>query len=278
MMHRAPAEQSRSPPEVILVTGCSSGIGKACCDRLAKGERRIYGASRRHCTGEGWRYTKLDVDDEASVQCVVRELAGCEVRIDALVHCAGSSLAGAVEDTTIDEAKRQLETNFFGTIRVLRAVLPIMRRQGGGKIIVIGSIGGLIGLPYLPYYSASKFALNGLVEALRLEVGPMGIEVTILHPGDVQTAISADQVFARNATAASPYHETFRKMVGLYDRNVRAGRSPDVVAQRIERLLSREHLPVHSVIGSPLELAAVALKAVLPSRAFEYLFKQGYEL
>ena len=220
----------------------------------------------------------MDVTDEASVQAAVDEVVRREGRIDALVHCAGVSLAGSLEDTTIDEAKRQFDTNFFGTARVLRAVLPVMRRQGSGKIIVIGSIGGLIGLPYIGYYSASKFALNGLVEALRMEVRPFGIEATIVHPGDFNTAISTNQACASNANADSVYFPDCRRTVELYDASVRRARSPDVVAREVERLLRCPRLPVHSVVGSRVEILALRLKSLLPPRGFEYLFRRSYKL
>jgi NAD(P)-dependent dehydrogenase (short-subunit alcohol dehydrogenase family) len=266
------------PTNVVLVTGSSSGIGKACCDRLANSGRRVYGSCRTQYAGQGWQYTRLDVNDEYSAHRAIEEVANREGCIDALVHCAGSSLAGSVEDTTVDEAKVQFDTNFFGTVRVLRAVLPVMRKQGHGKIIVIGSIGGLIALPFIAHYSASKFALNGLIEALRLEVAPWGIDATILHLGDFNTAISANQVCSRNATVASPYFAAFQQAIDLYDRNVRSARSPDVVAYKVESLLSRRHLPARCVVGSPIEVFALAMKAVMPPRGFEYLFRRRYGL
>src|SRR5262249_11395805 len=127
---------------VVLVTGSSSGIGRAICDRLGGSGARVYGGSRSACTPDSWNYLNLDVTDDASVQAAVEEVISREGRIDALVNCAGVSLAGPIEDTTIEEAKWQFETNFFGTVRLIRAVLPGMRRQASGKIIVIGSIGG----------------------------------------------------------------------------------------------------------------------------------------
>jgi NAD(P)-dependent dehydrogenase (short-subunit alcohol dehydrogenase family) len=263
---------------VVLVTGCSSGIGKACCDRLAGAGRSVYGASRTPCAPGRWRYVAMDVTDDASVARAVGAVMAQEGRIDALVHSAGVSLAGAVEDATLEEAKRQFDTNFFGTVRVLRAVLPAMRAQAGGRIIVIGSIGGLIGLPFIGHYSASKFALDGLVEALRLEVAPFGIEACLLHPGDFRTAISANQILSRNAGEHSAYAATCRRMVELYDEGVRQAPPPDGVARRVEHLLSRRRLPVRSVLGSPVEVAAVWLKSVLPARSFEALFRTAYRL
>jgi NAD(P)-dependent dehydrogenase (short-subunit alcohol dehydrogenase family) len=263
--------------EVVLVTGCSSGIGKACAELLASG-RRVYGASRTSCTPQSWRYVTMDVTDGTSVARAIDEVMQREGRIDALVHCSGFSLAGSVEDTTTEEAARQLDTNFFGTVRALRAVLPVMRRQGSGRIIVIGSIGGLIALPFLSYYSASKFALDGLVEALRLEVDQFGIQVTALHPGDFKTAISDHQIMSRNANGNSPYAATCNRTVEIYDNNVRHARPADVVARKVEALLSRRRLPVRCVVGSPTEVAAVWLKSLLPSRAFESIFRSAYKL
>lgn len=273
-----PPKPASPPPDVVLVTGSSSGIGKACCDRLASGTRRVYGASRTPSASERWTHVAMDVTDDASVERAVGEVVRREGGIGGLVHCAGISLAGAFEDTTVDEASRQFDTNFFGAVRVLRAVVPVMRGQGAGKIIVIGSIGGLIGLPYIGYYSASKFALDGLVESLRMEIRPFGIEATVVHPGDFNTAISTNQILCANANSDSAYFAACQRTIEIYDTNVRMARSADIVARKIERLLSRRRLPVRSVLGTPTEVLGVWLKSVLPSRSFEYLFRKSYKL
>ena len=274
----APPVSVSRHPDVVLVTGSSSGIGRACCDRVAGGGRRVYGASRTPGDAARWTYVAMDVTDDASVARAVDEVVRREGRIDALVHCAGISIAGSFEDTTVEEANRQFDTNFFGAVRVVRAVLPVMRRQGAGKLIVVGSIGGLMGLPYIGYYSASKFALDGLVQALRMEIRPFGIEATVVHPGDFNTAISANQILCANANSDSAYFAACQRTIGIYDTNVRGARPADVVARRIERLLSRRRLPVRSVLGTPSEVFGVWLKSVLPSRSFEYLFRKSYKL
>lgn len=265
-------------PDVVLVTGCSSGIGMACSEYLAEAGRRVYGASRTPCAPQRWQHVVMNVNDDASVERAVGAVMAQEGRIDALVHCAGVSFAGAVEDVTVEEAKRQFDTNFFGTTRILRAVLPIMRRQRSGRILVIGSIGGLIGLPFLGHYSASKFALNGLIEALRIEVAPLGVQACLVHPGDYRTAISANQIVSANAGAGSAYATACHRMVSIYDEGVRRAPPPQAVARRVDRLLRRRRLPVRSVIGSPVEVAAVWLKAVLPGRGFEGLLRNVYGL
>jgi NAD(P)-dependent dehydrogenase (short-subunit alcohol dehydrogenase family) len=262
--------------EVVLVTGCSSGIGGMVCDRLARRGTSVYGASRSLCAPEQWTYLRLDVTDATSVRGVVEEVLRREGRIDALVNCAGVGLAGALEDTADDEAMRHFDTNFFGTTRMLRAVLPAMRRQARGRIIVIGSIGGLIGLPYVGYYSAAKFALDGLVEALRNEVAPFGIQATIVHPGDLDTAFTANRVVARQSRSASAYADAFRDTLAFYAAQEKNAPKPDAVARLIERLLRRRALPGRVVVGSPLERLGVLGKSILPGRSFQYLFRKAY--
>lgn len=263
--------------KVALVTGSSSGVGRACCDRLAaQGGWRVYGGSRTAIAGEGWSYLGMDVTDDASVARAVEELLAREGRIDALVHCAGVSLVGSIEDTTVEEARRHLDINYFGSVRVIRAVLPTMRQQASGRIIVIGSIGGLIGLPYQAHYSAGKFALDGLVEALRTEVRPFGIEASVLHPGDLNTAIGVNRVISENANDSSAYDAAFRSAVAFYAASEKKGPAPDVVARAVERMLHRRRLPVRTVVGTALELMGVWSKTVLPARSFEYLMRQAY--
>ena len=200
----------RSSAAVVLVTGCSSGVGKAICDQLAASGMTVYGGSRTPCTPSQWTHVPLDVTEQSSVDAAVAEVLRRESRLDALIACAGVGLAASLEDTEDDEARRHFDTNFFGTARMIRAVLPAMRKQSSGKIMVIGSIGGLIGLPFVPYYSASKFALDGLVEALRGEVAPFGIQATIIHPGDLNTGFATNRVFGRNVGATSAYQGRFQ--------------------------------------------------------------------
>lgn len=261
---------------VVLVTGSSSGIGRACCDRLANNNRRVYGASRTAVTAPCWSYVKMDVREDHSVDNAIESILRRDECIDEVVHCAGFSLAGPFEETTVEEARAQFETNYFGTVRVLRAVLPIMRRQANGKIVVIGSIAGVIALPYVCHYAASKFALDGLIEAVRYEVDRFGIEITILHPGDFDTALGANQVCSQKTDANSPYFAEFRRLIDLYAASMRGAPSPDTVARSVERLLNLSRMPARVCVGSGKEVAAVWLKSTLPTRLFSYLFRKSY--
>ena len=267
----------------VLVTGTSSGMGRAVADRMATAGWRVHGGSRRapepHAGGRpAWTPLPLDVTSAASVEAAVAATIEAAGRLDALVHCAGISVAGAIEDISIGEVERQFATNYLGTVRMLHGVLPAMRRQGRGRIVVVGSIGGLIGLPFIGHYSASKFALDGLMQALRIEVRPFGVEATILHPGDIRTDISANQLEGERTGQGSAYHAPFRATVDAYDKAVREARPPDVVADAVLHLLARRRLPPRLIVGSPTERAGVILKAVLPPRLFELVIRSSYRL
>ena len=188
-------------PLVVLVTGASSGIGKACAELLFARGCRVYGTSRQapRALVEArtsdlaplLRMIPLDVTSDDSVDAAVGVVLACEGRLDAVVNNAGFGVAGAAELTTIEEAREQFETNFFGTVRVCRAVLPVMRQQGSGRILNISSIAGRIGIPFQAFYSASKFAIEGFSEALRMEVAPFGVKVVLIEPGDFRTGFTA---------------------------------------------------------------------------------------
>jgi NAD(P)-dependent dehydrogenase (short-subunit alcohol dehydrogenase family) len=267
---------------VALVTGSSSGIGRAVADRLGAARWTVYGASRRAMGltngSKLWTPLPLDVTSGASVEAAITDVLGSEGRIDALIHCAGISIAGAIEDVTIAEAERQLATNYLGTVRMVKAVLPAMRRAGRGRLIIVGSIGGLIGLPFIGHYSASKFALDGMVQALRIEIAPFGLEATILHPGDIKTDISANQVEGERTGPQSAYHDRFKATVAAYDKAVAAARKPDVVADAVVRLLGQRRLPPRMIVGTASERAGVGLKALLPPRIFETIIRRTYGL
>jgi len=270
---------------VALITGSSSGIGRAVADRLAKDGWHVYGGSRRGPAAEAgapssqsWTPITLDVTSDASVETAVGSILDAESRIDLLVHCAGISVAGSIEDVSLDEAAQQLATNYLGAVRVMRAVLPAMRQAQRGRIIMIGSIGGLIGLPFIGHYSASKFALDGMVQALRIEIAPFGIEATVLHPGDIQTDISTNQVEGQSTGPGSAYLDRFKSTIGAYDKAVRGARKPTVIADAVARALRRRQLPARIIAGTPNERAGVVLKALLPPRVFERILRKTYGL
>jgi NAD(P)-dependent dehydrogenase (short-subunit alcohol dehydrogenase family) len=269
-------------PGVALVTGASAGIGRSCADRLAAGGWRVTGASRRGTAGSGTRATDsgaapaeqwtglvMDVNEDQAVRSGVAGIVEREGRLDAVVAAAGWGLAGAVEYTTIAEAKAQFETNFWGCVRVVQAALPLMRAQRSGRIVLISSIGGIIGVPFQAYYSASKFALEGFAESISYEVAPFGISVTLVQPGNFATDFTASRKVAAKAAQETPYASAMRKAIQVMERDERNGAPPGDVAAAVQRVLAARRPPRRVSVGKPGERAGLLAKRLLPFRLFE---------
>jgi NAD(P)-dependent dehydrogenase (short-subunit alcohol dehydrogenase family) len=252
-----------------IVTGASAGIGKACADRLAATGWSVTGASRRGTGGPGWTGLVMDVDSDEAVADGVASVVKRDGRIDALVAAAGWGVAGAAECTTIAAAKAQFETNFWGCVRVVQAVLPQMRAQRTGRIILISSIGGAIGIPFQAYYSASKFALEGFAEAVAYEVAPFGVQVTLVQPGNIATDFTASRVIAEGAAADSAYAAAMMKAVSLMARDEANGAPAEQVAAAVERVLSARRPQRRVSVGKAGERAGLLAKRLLPFRVFE---------
>jgi len=193
------------------------------------------------------------------------------------VSNAGIAIAGPLESTSIEEAQHQLDVNLFGALRVCRAVLPIMRRQHGGYIVSIGSIGGLIAIPYQPLYSASKFALEGMMESLRMEVRPFGIRVVLIEPGDTRTPITQNRIVTADATVQSTYRSFITALRRMAD-DEQKGPGPESVARLLHRILNNPNPRLRYTVGPVLQRAAVWLKRLLPNAALEYGMRKYYRL
>lgn len=266
-----------SDTPIALVTGASSGIGQACADRLAGLGFRVYGTSRQ----SGFRPVSfeplvMDVTDDDSVERGVAGVLRQHGRIDCVVNSAGYGLGGSIEDTSIEEARLQLDVNLLGVMRVCRAVLPSMRRQRSGVIINISSLGGLFGLPFQGLYSASKFALEGLSESLRLETRTFGIRVVLVEPGDVQTAITSNRVLARAALEGSPYRDTFQRVLGIVGKDEAHGVSPSEVAAVVARIAGSRRPRLRYTVGHPSQRLMALLKRTLPWSMCERLLQSHY--
>jgi len=175
---------------VAVVTGASSGISEAIAGRLTEAGYRVFGASRRQ-PGGGVEHIAMDVNDDESVRAGVASVLATAGRIDVLVNNAGYLCAGAVEEIPLADAKAQFETNYFGVLRATLAVLPAMRERGTGHVITVSSLAGLVPVPFWDHYNASKFAVEGLMETLRHEVRPFGIQVALVEPGSIKTPFYA---------------------------------------------------------------------------------------
>jgi NAD(P)-dependent dehydrogenase (short-subunit alcohol dehydrogenase family) len=257
-------EEARS----VLITGASAGIGRACAETLHAAGWAVTAASRRGTAPAGCTGLVMDVDDDDSVRTGVAGMLAQRGRIDALVAAAGWGLAGAAEQCTMAEAKAQLETNFWGCVRVVQQVLPAMRASGAGRIVLVSSLGGLIGIPFQAFYTASKFALEGYGEALGYEVAPFGVQVTLVEPGNIRTDFTASRRPA--ATAADPpYAAAFAKALAVMERDETNGPPASTVAAVVRRVLESASQPRRVSAGKPGERMGLVAKRLLPFRLFQ---------
>lgn len=272
---------------VVLITGASTGFGKATADHLASRGMRVFGTSRRapsepvppegKAVGDAGGVTmlNLDVRDDESARACVESVMAIAGRIDVLVNNAGYGLAGAFEETSLDEARAQLETNLLGAARMMQAVLPRMREAGAGRIINISSLAALVGVPFHPWYTASKFALSGLSDSVRLEVHRFGIQVCAVEPSDFATEGTQNRVWAKEKLEA--YTPARDNAVAEMIRSEQSGPPPEGVAKLIERLIHEPRLRARYRVGN--EAAWVpAAKALLPSSVFESLLRKNYKM
>ena len=225
--------------KIALVTGASSGIGKATAERLATAGYTVYGTSRRGAqTGQqAFAMLPLDVTSDESVEAAVNELLRLEGRIDLLVNNAGFGVAPAgAEESSIDQARSIFDTNFFGVVRMTRAVVPYMRKQGGGRIINIGSVLGFLPMPYGALYAATKHAIEGYSESLDHELRTRGIRVSVIEPAYTKTTFDAN--FLEPDAKLDEYREVRAAVNQRVKEVMTTAEQPGVVADVVLRAAS----------------------------------------
>ncbi len=256
------------PSPVALITGCSSGIGRATALLLAEKGWRVFAAARRPETLDNLASAHitplpLDVTDEASMIAAVKQILAQAGRIDALVNNAGYTEVGPLEEAHADEIRRQFETNTFGPLRMAQLVLPTMRAQGSGRIVNVSTMGGRIVIPFIGLYNGSKFALEALSDALRMEARPFGVRVIVVEPGGVRTnfndtALQRAQRFVTDAN--SPYHRYFEPLNRFITQATASSSPPETVAQVIAHALTTKR-PRTRYVATP---DARIMLAILP--------------
>ena len=263
---------------IILITGITSGFGRAMASQLSLDGHRVYGTYRRDSDPlPGVTYIKADVQDLESLKNAVTQVVEAEGRIDTLISNAGMGVGGPLEFTSIEDARRQMDVNFMGMVRLVSLVVPIMRRQQHGHIICISSIGGLMGLPYQGMYSASKFAIEGYCEALRLEVRQFGIKVTVINPGDFSTGFTAQRDKVDNPDALAAYPGYAKSMQSIeHDEN--SGLQPDRLALRISKIVRKRNPRNRYIIATFVQKASVFIKKVLPPKWYDKILGSYYKL
>lgn len=269
--------------KVVLITGASSGIGQAIAYSLMERGFKVYGTSRKIKSGEiisaqegtGFLHMlPLDVCLEDSVKRAVDYIQEREETLDILINNAGFGIAGSVEDTSTEEALYQFNTNFFGVHRMCRAVLPKMRAQGQGLIINISSVAGFISIPYQSMYSASKAAIESMTEALRIEVKPFGIKVSLIEPGDIKTDFTVSRYYVKEA-ANSAYKEKFLRAIGTMEKDEQKGPLPKEVVDSVVKIINSNDPPVRLVVGFSYKIL-VLLKRFMPARLAELVISKIY--
>lgn len=270
--------------KVAFISGASSGIGKAVGNALIERNYTVYGTTRRRIIGcellnsppLDFYLLTMDVNDEASVENAIALVMAKEGRIDLFVSCAGYGLAGAVEETTVQESKDQFNTNFFGTLAVLNRIVPIMRSQEEGRIVVIGSVAAYIPLPFQSMYCASKYALEAMTESLRMEVAPFNIKVSIVEPGDINTEFTNNRRFTKQSqNLGSAYRNRCDKAVGEMVKSEQAASGPDEVVKVVLKHISKQTPPVRTSVGLSYKFVYL-LKRVLPGRLLHFILTRLY--
>lgn len=236
---------------IVLVTGGSSGIGAATSRLLAESGMTVYAASRRGTVEtpvRGIIPVRLDINDEAATLALVERIVAEQGRLDAVVCNAGNGIYGPVEGTTDEEARKQFETNYFGTLKTIQACLPVFRRQHYGRIITITSVMAILQLPFQGFYSSVKAALLSLSESLSLELKGTGIECCSILPGDVSTGFTAARSLNQAARDPdSPYRDRMEKNLKKIEKDELGGMKPEVIGKAVLRQLRRSHMRIRVI-------------------------------
>lgn len=263
--------------KVVLITGVSSGFGKAISESLSNSNYSVYGISRRPFEkANNTQVLFADVTDRSSVNLAVAEILKREKHIDVLINNAGMGIAGPVEFSSSEEIQLQMGTNFNGTVNLIQAVLPAMRAQNSGLILNISSIGGLMGLPFQGFYSASKFAVEGLSESLRMELKPYNIKVVVIRPGDFNTHFTSNRKISTQIMEGNPYENQFRKTLSIIETDEGGGLKPAFLAKKIMAIIESNNPRHQYTVASPDQKLAVILKKLLPPSWFAAILQSHY--
>ena len=264
--------------QVVLITGASSGVGQSTARLLAQRGYTVFGTSRDASGADniaGVEMLSLDVRADDSVRTCVAAALNRGGRLDVLINNAGYELAGALEELSSEEARAQFETNFFGVVRMVNAVLPLMRHQRRGHIVNVSSLTGLTAIPFLGIYSASKFALEGYTEALRQEVRPFNIHVSLTEAGFLRTPMmNHRQVGARRLTEYDPWR---RRALEAIRASEDKAPGPEVVANTLLEIISSSTPRLRYLIGQQAK-SVVRLRRFLPAGVFEQGVRRSFSL
>ena len=263
---------------VIFITGITSGFGKAMAEKFSKEGHTVYGTHRSAVEFIGGvRYLKVEVTDSDQVKAAVEQVVAEQGRIDVFISNAGMGVGGPIEFTSLEDARRQMDVNFMGMVNFLKYVVPVMRGQGCGRILCFSSIAGRIGIPFQGFYSASKFAIEGYCQALRLELRKSGISVVVIEPGDFHTGFTASRCKVDDGKALEAYPSYAASMAGM-EKDERTGLEPEYLAERVARIVKKKNPAYRYVIATFVQKLSIPLSVILPSRLWARIFAGWYGL
>ncbi len=264
--------------KTVWVTGGSSGLGLHTAAALRRDGWQVIAGARSfgdETAEDGTIRLPLDVTREESVKEFCRRAAQIALP-DALIQCAGILVLGSCEETETEEFRKVIDTNYLGMVRMNREVLPLMRKRGGGKIVLFSSINGLLGIPFQSAYTASKHAIEGYAECLALEVKPFGIQVMLVEPGDHRSGSDKYRPHAAAMNGHSPYAAAYESAVAQIAHDEHNGSDPDVLGRKIARTLDRKRIPFRKRIASPDQHLAVYIHKLLPAKLNEAILRKYY--
>ncbi|MDA7711485.1 SDR family oxidoreductase [Flavobacteriaceae bacterium] len=266
--------------KVVVITGASSGLGRATAQHLSEQGHRVFGTCRnpsQHQATAGFEMLPLEITDTTSIQSLVQCVREKAQRIDVLINNAGVGITGPQEEITMEAIHQHFKTNCYGPLELIQAVLPHMRQQKTGLIINITSIAADMGLPFRGPYAAAKSALERMSEALRMEVKAFRIEICNLAPGDFVSNIAQGRHHAP-LLEDSPYYEPYKTSLEMMNAHVEQGIDPKAIVAKIEAIMEQKNPEVRYKVGAPLQKISGVLKVLLPSRWFEKLLMNHYKL
>ena len=264
--------------KVILVTGASSGIGLACANALQAKGHIVYGSTRdlNRVKSVSFKPIELDVTDDASVTAAIAKIIKAEGKIDVLVNNAGNGVTGPAYAMPVESAKKQFEVNFFGVVRVSSAVLPGMINNKQGLVVNISSLAGLFGLPYQSMYSASKYAIEGYSQSLRMELRNTGVKVTLINPGDFKSDFSQNREKTPFTIKNDKLEAEYNAAVTAMEHDESIAPSPESLARQLCKIVDSSSPSHRYLVGQVGQTIVPTLKRLLPGSLFEKLMNDHY--
>lgn len=264
--------------KVVLISGASSGLGKATAFLLTEKGYQVVGTSRNPDRYDfPFKMVAMDLESPDSILQATEEVTSQLGRIDCLINNAGIGVAGPLEHQTLASINKTWQTNVTGALLLTQAVVPHMRKQGGGKLINISSLAGALGLPYRSLYSASKAALDLLSDSWRMELKPFQIQSTSIWCGDMQTPIGDKRLQDINYEDMA-YAESYKRVYDAIDEDVDKGLPIEMAAKQIVKITEKNTLNRRYIVAKPLQKAAVLAKAILPASTFDTIMNKFSKL